>query len=335
MRKHRLLAALALLLIQALIAQAQANNTLRGKVRSTNGTTLNNAIVELRTNGGALLSQTVTRNDGDFAFSNLEPGEYTLEVTFSGYQPTSQLARFNQPRGGAFQEVVNIEIVLQPRAETVITAPASTNFAQDVPKPAKDAYEKAVIKLREGKSDEAITLLREAIAQFNDYFNANFALATELCRIGKYQEALEPLDRARQINERDSSVYYLFGQVMLKQRKYVVADYAFREALRYNANHIASHYYRGITLIEIGFLEKDSKQSAANLGEAEKELRAALDLSDKKLHDVYLQLARIYERRGEKDAAARVLEDFLKADPDSKQAAKVREAIEKLRGSKK
>lgn len=335
MRKHYLLAALALLLIHTLTVQAQANNTLRGKVRSTNGTTLNNAIVELRLNGGALLSQTVTRNDGDFAFSNLEPGEYILEVTFSGYQPTSQTARFNQPRGGAFQEVINVEVVLQPRSDTTVTAPASINFVQDVPKPAREAYEKAVIKLREGKSEEAIALLREAIFQFNDYFNANFALASELYRTGKYQEALEPLDRARQINERDSNVYYLFGQVMLRQRKFVVAEYAFREALRYNANHVASHYYRGLTLIEIGFLEKDSKQGAASLTEAEKELLAALDLSGKKLSDVYLQLARIYERRGEKDAAARVLEDFLKAEPDSKQAVKVREAIEKLRGAKK
>lgn len=335
MRKYNFLAALVILLLQALTVQAQANNTLRGKVRSTTGTTLNNVIVELRLNGGALLSQTVTRNDGDFAFSNLEPGEYILEVTFSGYQPTSQTARFNQPRGGAFQEVINIEIVMQPRAEATTTAPATTNFVQDVPKPAKDAYEKAVVKIREGKLDEAISLLREAVAQFNNYFDANFALATELYRTGKYQEALEPLDRARQVNERDGNVYYLFGQVMLKQRKFVVADYAFREALHYNANHVASHYYRGLTLIEIGFLEKDSKQGAANLAEAEKELLAAFDLSSKKLNDVYLQLARIYERRGEKDAAARVLEDYLKAEPDSKQAAKVREAIDKLRGIKK
>lgn len=335
MRKDNLLAALALLLLQALVVHAQAINTLRGKVRSTSGMTLNNAIVELRLSGGALLAQTVTRNDGDFAFSNLEPGEYTLEVTLSGYQPTSQLARFNQPRGGAFQEVINVEVVLRQREDTTITAPAGTNFVQDVPKVAREAYEKAVAKLREGKSAEAISLLREAIAQFNDYFNANFALASELYRAGKYQEALEPLERARQVNDRDGNVYYLFGQVMLRQRKFVVADYAFREALRYNANHVASHYFRGLTLIEIGFREKDAKQGAASLADAEKELLAALDLSDKKLHDVYLQLARIYERRGEKEMAARMLEDYLKAEPDSKQAQKVREAIQKLRGSKK
>lgn len=335
MRIRNLLAALALLLVQALTVHAQANNTLRGKVRSTNGTTVNNAIVELRLNGGALLSQTVTRNDGDFAFSNLEPGEYVLEVTFSGYHPTAQTARFNQPRGGAFQEVINIEIVLRPRLDATVTAPASTSFVQDVPQPARDAYEKAVAKLREGKSSEAIALLREAIARFNDYFNANLALASELYRAGKYQEALEPLERARQVNDRDGNVYYLFGQVMLKQRKFVIAEYAFREALRYNANHAASRYCRGLALIEIGFLEKDARQGAASLAEAEKELLAALDLSDKKLSDVYLQLARIHERRGEKDAAARMLEDFLKAEPDSKQAEKIREAIQKLRGAKK
>ena len=58
---------------------------------------------------------------------------------------------------------------------------------------------------------------------------------------------------------------------------------------------------------------------------------SACDLSGKKLTIVYLQTARIYEHRGDKEAAARSLEQYLKAEPDSKQATQIREAITRLR----
>src|SRR5262245_35829494 len=95
MKRQTLVMVFALLLVSGEPALAQ-NNTIRGKVRSPNGVTVNNAIVELRIGGGAMISQTVTRNDGDFAFSNLNSGEYEVAVTIAGYEPTVQMARFNQ-----------------------------------------------------------------------------------------------------------------------------------------------------------------------------------------------------------------------------------------------
>ncbi|HJZ67674.1 MAG TPA: carboxypeptidase-like regulatory domain-containing protein, partial [Blastocatellia bacterium] len=88
------LAIAATLLLTA--GAAAQNNTLRGKVRSTDGVTVNNAIVELRVGGGAMIAQAVTRNDGDFAFANLASGEYEVAVTIAGYEPAVQMARFNQ-----------------------------------------------------------------------------------------------------------------------------------------------------------------------------------------------------------------------------------------------
>ena len=50
---------------------------------------------------------------------------------------------------------------------------------------------------------------------------------------------------------------------------------------------------------------------------------------------VYRQRARIHERRGNKEAAARDLENYLKAEPEAKNAEAIRHAIAKLRGEKK
>jgi len=343
MRWRTLLSLLAFVLLIEANAFAQTlgqemppkpSNTLRGKIRSVDGVTVNNAIVELRLGGGAMISQTVTRNDGDFLFPNLESGEYEVAVTVAGYDPTVQTARFYQSDRMNFAEVVTIEILIRPRREAALLAPG-TNFAQDVPKPARAAYEKAMARLREGKSEEGVAALQEAIANFNDYFDAQFALGREMFRIGKDKEALDAFERARQINDRQDAVYFMFGLVMMKERKYSVAEYAFREATRLNATSAASHFYHAQSLIELAVRETDQSQRAADLEAADLELNHAWENSNKRLTMVYLQRARIHETRGNREAAARDLESFLKAEPDAKNGAAIREAIAKLRAEKK
>jgi tetratricopeptide (TPR) repeat protein len=306
------------------------NNMIRGKVRATNGTAVNNAIVELREAGGAILSQTVTRNDGDFAFTRIIPAEYEVHVTSSGFEAAMQIARFSQTDRMNFFEVVNVEIILRAKAEPAVR-PAGISFAQEVPENARAVFEKGVAKLREGKSEEAIALLRQAVNFFPAYFDANFTLAKELFRTGKEKEALEAIERARQVNERESAVYHLFGLIMLKQQKFKVAEFAFREAVQFNSGNAAAHFYRGRTLIELAIRNKDEKERAADLSESEKELNQAWELSDKRMHDVLMQRARIHELQGNKEAAAADLENFLKVQPNAPNAAAIRQAIDSLR----
>lgn len=329
MQGRRLLWTIAFLLLASPSALAQSN-TLRGKVRSTSGITVNNAIVELKGAGGAMIAQTVTRNDGDFAFSNLPSGEYEVEVTVAGFDPAAQRARFNTPAPMNFAEVVNIEVMIRPRGETVLAAPG-TNFTQDVPKTARSLFEKGRTRLREGKSSEGMALLREAIAVFNDYFNAHFELGRELFRLGKNNEALEEFELARQINDRQDAVYFMFGMVMLREQKFALAQRAFREASSINANQPAAHFFRGQALVELAIRSTDEAQRITDLSDAEKELNRAWELSNGSIASVRLQRARIYERRGEKESAARELEEYLKADPAAKNAPAIRTAITRLR----
>jgi tetratricopeptide (TPR) repeat protein len=333
MKRHTLLTVFALVLISGGTAFAQSNQ-LRGKVRAPNGVTVNNAIVELRVGGSAMIAQTVTRNDGDFAFTGLATGEYEIAVTMAGYEPVVQMARFNQSGRMDFSEVINMEILIRPKRENVPSAPG-TSFAQDVPKPARLAYEKAAARMRDGKPEEAVAALREAIANFNDYFDAHFALGKELFREGKDDEALEALERARQINDRQDSVYHMFGLIMLKQGKFAVAEYAFREATRLNGNSAAAHFYHAQALIELAVRSSDQRQLNTDLGAADKELDRAWETSEKRLTAVYLQRARIHEKRGQKEAAAADLESYLKAEPEAKNGTTIRAAIAKLRGANK
>jgi len=336
MAKRSLSALITLLLLSA--AVLAQSSVIRGKVRSSDGAVVNNATVELRGSQGAVIGQTFTRNDGDFSFTSLRAGEYEVHVTMSGYETTIQMVelrdtmRVNTP-SDVVSEIVTIEILLRPRAEAPLATPG-TSFAQDVPKTARDAYARGIAKLRDGRSDEGIAALHEATAEFNDYFDAFLALGVEYYRIGKDNDALQALERARQINDKGAGAYYTFGMVMVRQQKYRAAEYAFGKAAELNDSHINAHFNHAVALIEIALRTKDRPEAKTLLASADHELDRAWNLSGKKLNTVFLQRARINEERGDKEGAARELENYLKAEPDAKNSAAVRDAIAKLREKK-
>jgi len=317
------------------VASFAQNSMLRGKVRGSDGVVLNDAAVELRGSSGAVIGQAFTRNDGDFVFTRLRAGEYELHVSLSGYQPNLQMVEIRSSirvsgASDVISEVVTVEVVLKRRAEPSL-APPGTNFAQDVPKAAREAYLKGISKLREGKSDEGIRELREATAEFNNYFDAHLALGSEFYRVGKDEEALESLEKARLINDKGAVVYYTFGLIMVRQQKFRAAEYAFGKAAELNDSHINAHFNHAVALIEVAVRSKDKSEIESALANADRELDRAWDLSGKKMYTVLLQRARVFEERGDNEGAARELESYLKVDPDAKNAPAIKEAITKLR----
>jgi tetratricopeptide (TPR) repeat protein len=328
---------LAALVLLPIAGQAQSS-MIHGKARTNDGATLTNALVELRQATGGVISQLTTGNDGDFEFTGLRAGEYEIRVTLSGYEPATEIVRLREnlrviSSSAAISEVVNIEIRLRPSAEASLGQPG-TSFVQDVPKAARAAYVKGISKIREGKSDEGIAFLREATLKYGDYYDAHFALGAEYYRLGKDTDALESLERARLINDRGAGVYYVFGMVMARQQKFRLAEYAFAKAAELNVNHAAAHFNHAVALIELAVRTTDSSQVKITLGQADRELDRAWELSGKRLNTVFLQRARVREELGDNEGAARERESYLKAEPDAKDAAAQKALIEKLRQKK-
>ena len=334
MSKRSLLAVGALLVLT--ITGLAQNSMVRGKVRTGDGGTVNNAIVELRESIGGVIGQYLTRNDGDFTFMRLGAGQYEVLVTMAGYETARELVQIrgtlnNSPT--VVGEVITVDIILQPRRDSA-PGPPGTSFVQDVPRAARAAYEKGIAKIREGKREEGIVFLREATAQYNDYFDAHFALGSEFYRLGKDTEALEALERARQINDRGAAVYYTFGMVMVRQQKFRAAEYAFGKAAELSDNSAAAHFNHAVCLIEVALRSTDAAPVKDLLAQADRELDRAWELSGKRLNTVFLQRARVHQERGDREAAARELENYLKAEPGAKNAAALKEAIRKLREKK-
>ncbi|MFN2491742.1 MAG: carboxypeptidase regulatory-like domain-containing protein [Pyrinomonadaceae bacterium] len=329
--------ALILCFTYALDTRAQGH-TIRGKVRNSTGTNLPRVTVSLETGNGALINQTVTNNEGDFYFGGLGDTSFTVTISAPDYSPASERVEFvrsvtsNEPG-----ETHTIEITLAPKAGARI-GPARVVFVQNVSQEARDAFQRGERLSRENKLQESIAAWREAVRVSPEYFDAHFSLGSAMLKARNIPEAISEFELARRINPKDDRLYQMFGAAMMEQRKFAVAAAAFAEASRLNAEDPLYMLRRGIALIEHASTlnPADAQQSATRrqaLDEAESSLKRAYQVSAGKLNAVHQQLARVYERRGERARAAVELEKYLKKSPTDPNAAALREAIKKLRST--
>ena len=213
---------------------------------------------------------------------------------------------------------------------------AGINFVQNIPAPALAAFEAGLKHSRENRPTEAIASYREAIKLFPNYFNANLTLAAELAKQGQQQEAITSLEAARAANPKDDRVYDLFARLMMQQRKYSVAARIYAEASRLNPAETQYLLARATALIEeVVVMDATASRAGAEersfaLAEADRILTQAAKQNDK-LAEAHLQLARVYEKKGERTQAAEQLERYLRKAPNAKNAEQIRGAIKKLR----
>jgi tetratricopeptide (TPR) repeat protein len=331
--------AIVLLLTAAAAARAQQGHTIRGKVHNAQGLSLSHVSVDLQTGTGSLISQTVTNNEGDFFFSELSGNSYLVIVSSPDYNGASERVDFVRKVGADEPgEIRLVDITLMPKSAPRAAAPGTT-FVQDVPQAALTALTRALRLSKEGKGELALALMREALKIFPDYFDARFALGNEMVKAGRLGEAIAELEQARRINPKDARVYEAFGLVMMQQQKYAVAAAVFAEAARLNPLNPQPQLLRAMALIEYAAQLSSANATPDNaernraLAEAENNLARAFELSGQKMLGVYLQRARIYEKRGELLRAAAELEHYLQANPVAVNAGEIRQAIRKLRAA--
>lgn len=333
---------IAFILLLFTLAAAAAPEThaqghsIRGKVRSSAGGNIARATVSLELNG-AMVDQTVTNNEGDFSFTGLGGTSYVVVVSAPDYNSGSERVEFvrtaaaDQPG-----ELRMVEVTLNARGG-VRPPRAGLNFVQNVPKAARDAFESAMKLSRENRVPEAVAAYENAIKIFPDYFDARFVLANQFIQQNKLAEAIAQLEETRRINGRDDRVYHLFGIVMMRQGKYAVAARIFSEAARLSPSDQQYLILEGTALVDqAATIDPKRSQAAADernfaLTKAEESLLKAHGLGGKKLAEVHRQLARLYEKRGERARAADELEQYLRKSPDLKNAAAIREAVKQLR----
>ena len=333
-----LLALLFLSTQSGVVAQSQPQErSIQGRVHGSDGLSAAWIIVRLLSERSEPMALAVTNNAGEFLFSGLREAGYLIVVAAPGYQTATEKIDL---RGRAVNAdaVRMVEITLTPASKAAQASSSPPVFTQNVPKTARDAFERALKLGKAGRKQVADTLVQEAIRIFPDYFDAHFAMGNELMKAGRLDEAITELEQASRINPKDDRVYQSFGVVLERQGKYEIAAAIFAEASRLNPVEALHPLMRAEALIDYGgAIDAAISETAAQLrndafNEAERNLNLANDKSNNRLAPtVHFQLARLYQKRGERERAATELEQYLLANPNVKNADEIRDVIRRLR----
>jgi tetratricopeptide (TPR) repeat protein len=331
--------ALALLLIIGVVvcAQAQGANSLQGRVIAPDGNQPTAPVKVTLTYNGRRIYETFTDLSGRFFFTGLTKGTYQIIAegdgqTFASTTVYAELSNFGNAPQLFTQDIQLRQIPGKPAATRSGVVDA---FTQDVPKPAREKFERAQKLAGEGKGEPAMTQLQEAVKIFPQYFEAHLMIGNQLIQTDRLAEAIAPLDRAREINPNDERVYQSFGLVLLKQRKYPIAVAIFEEAARLNPANPLNPLMRATALIYQASLVDPQRvvEQTGLLNQADLSLAKASELSERKMKPDALTLAMFYEMKGQPLRAADELEDYLKKNPAAKNAEAIRNEISRLRSN--
>ena len=325
MRKKRLATRLGLLslalLLAASAARAQGQNTLEGRVVLPSGLQPAQPVRITLTQSGRPVYETFTDLSGRFNFSGLHSGTYQITAEGDGqtFETTSVTVEIAGIGGGAGAYMQNIQ--LRPRAGASVQ-PAATVAAEeidpDVPEAAREKYRQGLKSAAAGKAEQAVKLLQEAVVAHARFYAANLALAEQLSKLQRYDEALAAYRRAGELKPDRPEPYVGVGVTLISQKRYDEGIKMLRGVLEVDKDLPAPYLSLGYAEMMTG----DYKSS-------EEHLLRALELARPTLAHVYL--ANVYEQTGQFTKAVAQLEAYLKENPNSPQTEAVRAAIEKLK----
>jgi tetratricopeptide (TPR) repeat protein len=332
---------LTLLLSLAVVAQAQAGggvdttgtggrHSITGRLIFPSGQRADTRLkIKLESNGQGELSVLADSN-GNFRFSSLRAGSYTVVVEGGDYFETARETLYIEPTItdrrtnmsiGPLSRPYTVQVYLRPKQEGAQMKPGVLNAAlARVPKPAVELYEKGLASAQRGETDKAIDDLRRAVSLYPNFGLALNELGVQYLRKGELDKAAEALVKVLQISPEAAEPSLNYGIVLLQQKKFVDAEKQLREAVKKNDHAYTAHLYFGITLIYV-----------KNYAEAETELRKAITIGGQKAGQAHYYLGGLYWQTGKHQQAADELETFLKLEPKAANADKLRNTIKELR----
>jgi tetratricopeptide (TPR) repeat protein len=319
---------LAMASSQAVLAQGR--NEISGTVFSELGRPVADVYVELVTDLGSSLTRIRTNASGRFTFGGLTNGTYRVRILPYGtdYREQTQevtLANVSSTSGSDRQQL-EIYLRLNERAKSgPFALVAGVIFAQEVPREAQKLYDEGVSQLAEKKEAKGFESLKKAIEIFPTYYLALDRLGGEYAVRGisdrNYLEAgLVLLTKASEVNPKGFSSAFGLGLVQYHLGQTNQAIESLRRATTLYGKAADAYLWLGKAL-----------KRASTLDQAEAAFKRANELTKGKSSEVHWQTAGLYHDQKRYKEAADEFELFLKTQPKSADAEKIRELIKQLR----
>lgn len=172
-----------------------------------------------------------------------------------------------------------------------------------------------VIYNEEGRYDEAVTMLKDAIAVDPKNAIAHYVLANALTKKGKFDEALAEAQTATELDKTEPAAFRAVGEAALGKGDAALAIAAYRSAIELDSNDEQEHHRLAQALGEVQDWE----------GAIEEE-RKALELNPDNV-DARINLAVALHKRGDGDESIDELKTVLKKDSQNADAKRYLEAF--------
>lgn len=308
-----------------------AANTIAGYVYDKARNPIPDIDVELQDEYYRMLPNGRRKTDaaGRYQFDGLNDGNYTVKVyafryDFDDQSQYVEIKSISARPGEAGSSYNPVDFYLQPRKGGLRDLELSVIFAQEVPKEAERAYNKAIDDLSKKRVDEGFAGLQESIRLFPNYYNAIYRLGTELLSRKQYLEAALAFIQAADINPKNPLLFYYAG-------------YALRSGgEKYNKSALTALNHAlflapisAPVLLQLGTVER----ALGKFSDAEKHLLQAKKLSPTKVPEIQKELAQLYANDLKKyKEAADELDQYVKASKLSDaDVAKTKQLIADLR----
>lgn len=271
---------------------------------------------------------TSTDADGNFIFTSLNAGTYTVTVDAGPeYEPARETVTIYGSSG--FEGKVSPQSVSVP---LVLRLKGAPDPLANLPKAARESYAKAMDAVRAGDSKKAIELLNKTISAAPDFVWAFDELGQQYLKENQVDKAIEVLQKAVTLAPKEFDPHLHYGIALLNKRDYFGAEKELRLALQINAAAPTAHMYLGMALVSSSKDEKTKQFDAARYAEAQTELETAVGSGKAEVALAHRFLGGIYWGNREYKRAADEFETYLKLLPKPPaDVEKIQSIIKELR----
>lgn len=316
----RKLAIAGFVLFCATSISAQGGGSIRGRLVLPNGTFLNESTrISLETSRG-VKATVFTDNQGRFLFVGLSPAIYQIIIEGDGVRFDSTSLTVEVFPNAPVLVTVTLKESKNSRKTATGNSVSVAELDAAVPAKAKKEFEKASAASSQGKTEEAISHLRQAIAIYPKYLMAHNDLGAQFLSQGKLEEAADEFHRALEIDSKAFNPHLNLGIVLVQQHNFSEAAATLQIAVALDSGAPAARLYNGIALEGLNELEG-----------AERELKAAHDLGGASFSLALFHLGEVYLNKGDRDKAVGALNAYLREAPDGPKARQARSLLNTLK----
>jgi Tfp pilus assembly protein PilF len=306
---------------------AQANPEEQLTVRVTydddDRTALANLRVELLSIYGSSIETRTTDGLGAVVFSRLRPAKYKLRVSGDGVITTETGELDMSDSGPNLTEYVRVHRIPLPADGPGVSSVSVMEL--NIPAEAKKEFDKGTSKMEQKNWSEAKNHLELAIAIYPKYALAQNNLAVTYLKLGQGASAVESFRAALQLDEHLFQANVYVGHFYYDNKDYKQAEpYLLRAASGEPRNPQL--------LMALANTQMQNGETDQALVNAQK----VHSLPDhKKFAIAHLIAADILSDRGDKQQVRIEYKQFLREDPDSPFAPRVKDALAKLEAAPK